>query len=254
MKALIITVAGMSSRFSESVGYPCLKCLYNEEGPEESLLYRLLHMRGDFDFYVIVGGFRYKELEAAIIEYFRDFGDRILLVENVHYTDYGSGYSLYLGLEKIKEMDVTEIVFAEGDLYVDEGSFRKLCDCPENAITCSREPILAEKSVAFYFDMACGIHYIYDTTHGALEIREPFLGIFNSGQVWKFADMGRLWAVMGAISEREWQGTNLVLIQRYFGTLSQCDYNMIVFKKWVNCNTVADYRSRKDRTDVQLVL
>lgn len=31
MRILLVTVAGLSSRFSQSVGYPCLKCLYHEE-------------------------------------------------------------------------------------------------------------------------------------------------------------------------------------------------------------------------------
>jgi len=245
LKVLLVTVAGTSSRFSESVGYPCVKCLYSEEGIEESLLYRMVHMRDDFDYYVIVGGFQYEELEAALSSNFQDLGDRLILVKNEHYADYGSGYSLYIGLEKIRHMDLKEVVFAEGDLFVDEESFGKICDCKNDVITCSREPVLAEKSVALYFDMARGVHYIYDTAHGALEINEPFLGIFNSGQIWKFADMSHLWDTFDAIDEKGWQGTNLVLIQRYFGSIGKSDYDTIMFRKWVNCNTVLDYRNRK---------
>ena len=58
MKVLIITVAGMSTRFSQSVGAPCLKCLYHEGRAKDSLLYRMLHQDGKFDRYVIVGGVR----------------------------------------------------------------------------------------------------------------------------------------------------------------------------------------------------
>ena len=244
LKALIVTVAGTSSRFSESVGYPCVKCLYHEDGIEESLLYRLLHMREDFDCYVVVGGFRFGELESAVAAHFQDLGDRLILVRNEHYADYGSGYSLYLGLEKIRPMNVTEVVFAEGDLFVDAESFGKICDCKNSVVTCSREAILAEKSVAFYYDKSYGVHYIYDTLHGALEIREPFLGIFNSGQVWKFADMEHLWNAFDAIDKKAWQGTNLVLVQQYFGSLAKESYDTVTFRTWVNCNTVADYRNR----------
>lgn len=245
LKVLLVTVAGTSSRFSESVGYPCLKCLYHEGNIEESLLYRMLHMRNDFDCYVIVGGFRFEELEAALAAHFQDLGKRMILVKNEHYADYGSGYSLYVGLEKIRQMDTTEVVFAEGDLFVDEDSFGKVCDCRNNVITCSKEPVLAEKSVALYFDTNHGIHYIYDTAHGVLEIREPFLGIFNSGQIWKFADMSRLWDAFDAIDEKGWQETNLVLIRQYFGELNRGAYEAVTFEEWVNCNTVMDYRSRK---------
>ena len=60
MRVLIVTVAGSSGRFSESLGYPCLKCLYHENGIKESLLYQMLHQDGDFDCYVVVGGFQYE--------------------------------------------------------------------------------------------------------------------------------------------------------------------------------------------------
>lgn len=44
MRILLVTVAGLSSRFSQSVGYPCLKCLYHEGESTRTLLYRLTHM------------------------------------------------------------------------------------------------------------------------------------------------------------------------------------------------------------------
>ena len=242
MKVLIITVAGMSTRFSQSVGAPCLKCLYHEGRAKDSLLYRMLHQDGKFDRYVIVGGFMYGELETAVREQFGKFMDRILLVKNDHYADYGSGYSLYLALEKIKDMDVSQVVFAEGDLYVDRESFRKVCDSPVSVITCNQEPILANKAVAFYFDRDHRVHYIYDTEHSALEIGEPFLGIFNSGQIWKFADPARLKEITETAGDRERKGTNLELIQRYFGDLPREQYEIITIQKWINCNTVSDYR------------
>lgn len=241
MKILIVTVAGMSSRFSESLGRPCLKCIYYKESIKESLLYKMLHQNGDFDRYVIVGGFMFDALKVVIEKEFQDFGDKIILVENAHYSDYGSGYSLYLGLAAIQDMDYDEVMFAEGDLFVDTESFKKVCDTPNNVITCNQEAILANKAVAFYYDKNYGIHYIYDTSHSALEIGEPFLGIFNSGQIWKFADADRLRQSIAAISPKEWQSTNLVLIQQYFGGLAQSDYETVTFKKWINCNTIADY-------------
>lgn len=242
LRILIVTVAGMSSRFSESLGRPCLKCLYYENRIEESLLYAMLHQDVEFDYYVVVGGFMYDTLKSAIDRDFREFGDRLLLVKNEHYADYGSGYSLYLGLQKIMDRDFDEVIFAEGDLYVDRESFRKIYDSTNNVITCNTEPILASKAVAFYFDKNYGIHYIYDTAHSKLEINEPFQGIFNSGQIWKFVNADRIRKAVQSISEKEWQGTNLVLIQEYFGSLAKSEYDMLTFKKWVNCNTISDYK------------
>lgn len=247
LKIMIITVAGASGRFIQSLGYPCLKCLYYENSIEESLLYRLLHQEGEFDCYVIVGGFQYERLETVVSEELKEFGDKILLIKNEHFADLGSGYSLYLALDKIKNMEFEQVVFAEGDLYVDRESFRKVYDSPGNVVTCNREPILSEKAVAFYFDENDGIHYIYDTAHSALMIKEPFLGIFNSGQIWKFAEPGRLKQITESAGEKEWKGTNLELIQRYFGALNRGQYDMVTFKTWINCNTISDYKSIRSR-------
>lgn len=250
MKILIVTVAGTSSRFSESLGQPCLKCLYCKNSIEESLLYNMLHQE-EFDCYVIVGGFMYDALKSAIENEFNEFEGKMILVKNDHFSDYGSGYSLYLALQQIQGMHFDEVIFAEGDLFVDKESFQKVCDTATNVITCNTDPILASKAVAFYFDKDYAIHYIYDTGHSILEIKEPFQGIFNSGQIWKFADADRLKKVMQGITEKEWQGTNLVLIQEYFGSLAKSDFDIVTFKKWVNCNTVSDYEKCEMKGDVR---
>lgn len=247
MKILILTVAGMSNRFSESLGYACHKCIYSEKGIEESLLYRMIYLDGGFDCYVIVGGFMYEELKSVLEENFKDIRDKITLIRNGHYSDYGSGYSLYLALERVREMDFNEVVFAEGDLYVDKESFQALCSTSGNIISCNREEIVASKAVAFYFDKNKGIHYVYDTGHDVIEIKEPFTGIFNSGQIWKFADPNYLRKTIDSMDREEWTGTNLALIQKYFGSLDRSQYNIITFKKWMNCNTVFDYRKIKEK-------
>lgn len=242
MKALLITVAGLSSRFSESLGRECLKCIYFEESYRETLLYRMMHQNTEFDQYIIVGGFRYRELVEYVRRYLGDFGERIVLVENEAYEAYGSGYSLYLGLREAIRRGCDELIFAEGDLYVDNASFTRICNAKGNVITSNREDILAEKAVAFYYNQKHEIHYIYDTSHSALEIKEPFLGIFNSGQIWKFHEKERMVSTFSAISEPDWQGTNLVFIQKYFEGLSDGGYEIIGFETWINCNTISDYK------------
>ena len=241
MKVLIITAAGMSSRFSKSVGYPCLKCLYYKQDIRESLLYRLLRQAAGFDKYIIVGGFLFDELESGLRENFTEWNDRVVLVKNEKYAEYGSGYSLYLGLQAALEVKAAEIVFAEGDLYVDEMSFRKVLTSGSNVVTYNRDAILANKAVAFYFDMQNGIHYIYDAAHQALEIKEPFLGIFNSGQIWKFVQPEHLREAAVNIAEADWRGTNLVFVQKYFETLKRDEYELIGLERWINCNTVSDF-------------
>lgn len=243
MKILLITVAGLSSRFSKSLGRECLKCIYHEKDIRECLLYRMLKQSPSFDKYIIVGGYRFEELQSVLENDFTEFQDKIILVENEKYAEYGSGYSLYAGLKAAFQMEFDELVFAEGDLYVDAASFEKVCSISNNVITRNAEPILASRAVAYYYDTQYGIHYIYDTSHSALEIKEPFLGIFNSGQIWKFAQPARLRQTVHDMDEKEWQGTNLELIQRYFGGLDEKAYEMVAFERWVNCNTVEDYKS-----------
>ena len=100
MKVLVITVAGSSTRFSKSIGKDCLKCIYTESSAEDTLLYRLVSMNDAYDRFVIVGGFRYDELLKFIDSSLVQYKDRISAVRNEKYAEYGSGYSLLLGLEE----------------------------------------------------------------------------------------------------------------------------------------------------------
>ena len=240
MKVLIVTVAGLSSRFSESLGRPCLKCLYHGQDNKDSMLYRLINMH-DFDRYIIVGGYRYEELVKAVEEMLGKKRDKIIMVENTKYAEYGSGYSLYLGLLEALRLDFSEIVFAEGDLLVDCKTFEEVCETPADILTINRDPILANKAVACYVDLQSKIHYIYDTNHNYLQIGEPFTAIYNSGQIWKFAQPELLRRVTGTIKEDDWKGTNLVMVQSYFDKSENTE--VITFKKWMNCNTVQDYEN-----------
>lgn len=239
---MIITVAGVASRFSQSIGRPCLKCLYHQNNIRDSLLYHILHQNPGVDRYVIVGGFQFDELQRTIDQYYGEFHDRIVLVKNEMYEEYGSGYSLFLGLEKVSELEYEELVFAEGDLWVDNESFERIWKTQRNVITCNKEAILASKSVAFYYDSQYYIHYIFDTNHFMLEIKEPFLGIFNSGQIWKFSQRERVLDAMSQLTQRDWIGTNLNFIQQYFGLLKKEEYEVVNLEKWVNCNTIDDFK------------
>lgn len=216
MKVLLLTAAGLSSRFERSLGRPCLKCIYFERSFTQSLLYRMVGQGVEFDRYVVVGGYRFDDLQKAIDQYFPDKRERIILVENHQYANYGSGYSLELGLREAIKLEPDEIVFAEGDLFVDQESFQKVYCAPASVLTSNCEPIMAQNSVAFYYDEHGQIHYIYDTGHCALQIDGPFTAIFNSGQIWKFSDLERVRRICGGMADRDRLGANLVFIQRYF--------------------------------------
>lgn len=247
MKALIVTVAGMSARFSRSAGEQIIKCLYHTNSMKESLLYTLLNDSSDIDYFIIVGGYRYEELCKTVREYFEKFSNKILMVENPYYKRYGSGYSLYIGLQKAFETEADEILFAEGDLHLSTNDYKKVCNAKKSVVTVNRDPILADKAVALYFDTSDKIHYIYDTEHNVLTINEPFLAIYNSGQVWKFADKNLTEKIYSQMEQEEWHGTNLVFVEKYFTTLKRDEYELITFNNWINCNTIDDYNKIQER-------
>ena len=100
---------------------------------------------------------------------------------------------------------------------------------------------MADKAVAFYYDRKNRVHYLYDTGHKELVIPEPFMSIYNSGQIWKFADLSLVNRIYESISDREWQGTNLVFVEKYFQKVPKEALEMIRFHRWINCNTVEDF-------------
>lgn len=246
MKILIVTVAGMSTRFSKSVGREVIKCIYNEKHFTDSLIARLINQPCQYDKYIIVGGYRYKELVASLKDNFTDIADKIEFIENPFYEDYGSGYSLYYGIKHALELNFDQLVFAEGDLFVDTEAYQKVWQSQYNVITCNNEPITADKAVAYYYSLDNKVHYIYDTGHNSLSIDEPFLSIYNSGQIWKFTNYKAVRETYDSMEESLWQGTNLVFIEKYFNSISPKDTEIIKFSTWINCNTVEDYRKIKE--------
>lgn len=247
MRIFLTTVAGSATRFSESVGKPTVKCIYNREDPKKTLLNHMLTQAADYDVFVVVGGFLINELEGYINSVLsEEFRKKILLVNNEFYKEYGSGWSLYLGIKAVFDKygtDFDELLFAEGDLFVDDDSFKAVSDSKDSVITINSEAIRAKKAVALYYDLNEVPHYIYDTSHGQLAISEPFTAIYNSGQIWKFTDSKLLEKVTNDISDEKHQGTNLVLINEYFQTLAKSGKNIevIPMKTWINCNTINDF-------------
>ena len=204
MKSLIITVAGMSSRFNKDTREDVLKCLYYEDSPTNSLLSLQVHKAYELvDEIIVVGGFQYEDLEHFIRTEMRDVNHKIKLVYNDHYSDYGSGYSLLKGIEVVSEK-TSEITFIEGDLFFDTESIKKIITSRKDVISVNNEPILSSKAVALYFDAH---HY-----------PRHFL-----------------------TPEQE-QGTNLEIIQKYFGAYKSTQLDIVKISLWYNCNTVADYR------------
>ena len=247
MRVFLTTVAGSATRFSESVGKPTVKCIYNRGDSTKTLLNHMLNQAKDYDLFVVVGGFLINELESYINTVLTDeFRNKILLVNNEQYSEYGSGWSLYLGVKAVIDKygkEFSELLFAEGDLFVDDKSFAAVADSKDSVITINSEAIRAKKAVALYYDLDEVPHYIYDTSHGQLVINEPFSAIYNSGQIWKFSDVGLLYRLMNDMDPKCHEGTNLVLINEYFQSLAKSGKNIDVIQMntWINCNTINDF-------------
>ena len=241
MKVLIVKVAGISSRFNRDTSRNVLKCLYYEDSPTHSLLYQIVCKVLDFERVIIVGGYLYDELVMYAEKYLSNLGPQIELVYNAHYKDYGSGYSLIKGVERVPEV-ANEIIFVEGDLYFDNESFSLVKKSLYDVITVNHEFITSEKAVALYVDEIDKVHYIYDTNHSLLSIPSPIKAIYNSGQIWKFTSLSKLNSVISLLSPKQIQGTNLEIIQAYFDNIPVSDLNFIALNTWFNCNTVADYQ------------
>lgn len=241
MKSLIITVAGMSSRFNRDTKEDVLKCLYNEGDTRLSLLCLQVHkVYGLVDEIIVVGGYRYEDLTTFIWQELKDVNSKIKCIFNDHYYDYGSGYSLLKGIEHVSG-NADEIIFIEGDLFFDTESVAAIINSPKDVISINGEPIKSNMAVALYFDAGQYPHYIYDTSHSCLEIHEPFTAIYNSGQMWKFRNPVRVREICQSLTLEQEQGTNLEIIQKYYGSICASRLDIVRVKDWYNCNTVADY-------------
>lgn len=243
-KTVIITIAGCSSRFSKSVGFECHKALYHEKNDSWTILSHHLSLLSQygFDEIIIVGGYRYAQLEKYVKDNFSNFP--LKLCYNSHYVDYGSCYSFVLGINLLAS-DCDEVVFIEGDLIFDRKQFEAFLQTSGDVITANKFLIDAKTAVAFYISEEGKLGYVYDTAHQKLSIPQPFIKIGNSGQVWKFSDVTKLKNIVLSYSEDDFKQTNLKPIVDYFDDID-CNFIQIIsFDAWFNCNTIDDYRLMK---------
>ena len=68
MRAAVITVAGISSRFNKGLDEAerCLKAIFHGEGSDRTLLLNQLGQCSYADRIVVVGGYRYDDLRAYV--------------------------------------------------------------------------------------------------------------------------------------------------------------------------------------------
>lgn len=246
MKAAVITIAGTSSRFNEGVpeGEKRHKAIYHEGAMENTLLYHLLEKCLFADKVILVGGNAYRDVEGYCAGLPAGMRDRLVLVYNEHYADLASGYSLYIGLKELfgRHADVDEVLFVEGDLDIDAGSFARVVRSGKDVLTYSYGPVHASRAVVLYKDAGGHYKYVFNSSHGLLEIREPFSLLLNSGQLWKFTDMEKLERACDRFFGRDKRETNLGIIQDYIGLCGDGRFELAGLRRWTNCNTREDYK------------
>ncbi len=242
MKIAIITVAGISSRFNDGIEEEkkVLKCLYSEGDKQETLLYHLMKKCAYADRIIIVGGYKFNDLCTFYKNQLFEEFPNVSLIENEHYSDLSSGYSLYLGIETAFEYNPNEVLFVEGDLDIDNESFKKVILADSNVLTYTLEPIYANKAVILYRDEKEQFRYAFNSSHGLLKINESFSCILNSGQTWKFTNMEKLKVANEKFYAEGRGDTNLRIIQNYLDL--GVDVELIPLKRWINCNTREDYK------------
>ena len=251
MKVAVITVAGVSSRFNTGIEEEkkCLKAIYTEGDVQDTLLFHLLKKCGFADRIIVVGGYKFEDLKQYIAEQVSEKEkEKIRLLYNECYAGLTSGYSLYLGLEEaFRSSEPDEIVFVEGDLDIDDDSFAEAVNAAGNVLTYQCRTIRASRDVLLYQDGNGAYKYLFSSAHGLLQIQEPFSGIYNSGQLWKFADMEKLKMANRAFYEKDKSETNLLIIQEYIDRIPQEEIRTACLRQWTNCNTREDYKKIRER-------
>jgi choline kinase len=216
--------------------------LYSEGTPLDCLLgFQLsLGLEAGFEIIVVVVGYKAESVIDFVSRWFPS--DRIRIVRNSLFSSHGTCESLACAIRSVQSMSLDSLVYIEGDLYFDEPTLAGIAQSNYNVITANTEIIRADTSVIFSIDEHDCLHYAYDVNHRSLSLDTSFKVLGNSGQAWKFASFNKLVEVVEELNARELEGTNLIPITRYFNSIDVSTIRFAVFKEWVNCNTVADYR------------
>ena len=162
----------------------------------------------------------------------------VLLLENLRFYPEEEGKPVGIDKEDPayddakKEMKARQKEFAK--------TLASYADCYVNdAFGTAHRKHASTAVIADYFDKDNKPKYIYDTSHGILEIKEPFTAVYNSAQIWKFCDTEKLFRTMTDMGEDAHKGTNLVLMNKYYRDSENIE--IIRMNIWVNCNTTADF-------------
>ncbi|NQY21614.1 MAG: hypothetical protein HRT40_09935, partial [Campylobacteraceae bacterium] len=109
-RAVIITLAGLSSRFRQSLGKDVLKAIYKEEEYQSILDILLDYCAYHINDIYIVGGYKYDDLTEYINNNYKNLS--INLIYNKNFA-LGSNESLLCGIRALNQK-YDEVLFIEG--------------------------------------------------------------------------------------------------------------------------------------------
>ena len=187
--ASLILAAGVGSRMGRSTH----KCLTQINGKEfiKLQMEKLMNAYNIGKFFIVVGH-KATEIEEALGDEF--MGAPIQYVFNGHYEDYGSGYSLMLGLRAMSESSFRscDLVVTEADCLVPQEAYESLkCDSGSRCLVGPKVDIHKSVLVTVHADDPEEEEvssFCYDRTHRNVfsQLKPDHRPVGESIQTWYF--------------------------------------------------------------------
>ena len=247
MKDVVITCAGGSTRFSNSVNCPAHKSIYKADGQTKCLLEWQIDTAlssENVNKIIIVVGFQNTQVEDFIKSKYPN-NERIITVNNEQWNTTGSNLSMCLGLLACKNTKADSILCVEGDLYA--SNFKVLIECPSTSdfrsTTNGHSTIYSNVDVLGIISKTSSgfrTSFEYSTDHSEFKSINFYnaVTIFPSGQMWEIATKKIDFDKVTKCAEMFPSKTNLEILQHF--SSSKSPMYPFELKDWVNCNTITE--------------
>lgn len=247
MKNVVITCAGGSTRFSNSVNAPVHKSIYKAKDQVRCLLEWQIDTAlssKNVNKIIVVVGFQNTQVEDFVKSTYGN-DERIVIVNNELWSTTGSNLSMCLGLLACKNTKADSILCVEGDLYA--SNFRDLIDTPSTTSFLSTTNghstidsnvdvlgIISKTSTGFQTS------FEYSTNHSVFENINFYnaVTLFPSGQMWELATEKINFDIVAKSAEIFPNKTNLEVLQHF--SYSELPMIPFILTDWINCNTITE--------------
>lgn len=247
MKDIVITCAGGSTRFSNSVNAQAHKSIYKADGQVRCLLEWQIDTAlssENVNKIIVVVGFLHTQVEEFIKSKYPN-NDRIVIVDNKQWSSTGSNLSMCLGLLACKDTKAHSILCVEGDLYA--SNFKELIEAKSTGSFCATTNghstidsnvdvlgIVSKTSVGFQTS------FEYSRNHSAFDYIYFYdvVTLFPSGQMWEIATPNIDFDKVAKSAELFPNETNLEILQHF--SFRRSPMAPFELKDWINCNTITE--------------